>query len=190
MLKKLNIGFIKKKIKATESIKKNSYQQEPQFSLRLYRGVDDCKMWNFRKVLETGDLRYLYKLEDYYELPKQYPELKVWEDLFWEYIEKKGLDHNFKMRIELKARIAILEYEQIFEGKKKDAIIEFSKLKLQELNNQFTKGSDFKNDAVLTKFIGVHVNPKTHTVADYIGFEKLLNEANEQARKQNDSNKN
>ena len=55
-------------------------------------------MWNFREVIKTGDSRYLFKLDDYYTLPDQTIESNVFDDIFWEYIEVKGLDQNFKLR--------------------------------------------------------------------------------------------
>lgn len=140
-------------------------------------------MWNFRQVINTGDTRYLYILKDYYELPKEYPDQIKWYDIFWDYIDKKGIEYNFKLRIELQTKLAILENEQIFEDKKNNVKIEMTKLKLETLAKEVQKGSDIENDAILSKYLGFQVNPKTTTVSQYIGYEKLLISANEASKK-------
>lgn len=34
-----------------------------------YKSIDFCPCWNYGMVLETGDIRYILKLEDYEDLP-------------------------------------------------------------------------------------------------------------------------
>ena len=139
-------------------------------------------MWNFRKVISTGDTRYLFILDNYFKLPEEYPNPELWEDLFWEYIDKKGIDFNFKLRLELKAKLAILQSEELCEGKKNGVQIMLTERKLDELNKSVKKGNDIENDAVLSKYLGFLIDPKKTTVLQYIGFEKLLKESNEKAK--------
>lgn len=145
-------------------------------------------MWNFRKIIETADTRYLYVLESDYQ-SKIYPDANKWHDLFWDYLKAKGIDFKFKLRLELKAKLAILENEETFEGKKNNVKIEMTKLKLESLSKDIVKSSDLENDAILSKFIGFQINPKTTTVSQYIGYEKLLNTANEASKNNGRDNK-
>ncbi len=159
-------------------IKGSSSQKEAISSLELFRSIEDLPMWNFRKVISEGDTRFLYKRENYFDLPKEYPEYEKWENIFWQYVDAKGIDYNFKLRLELKAKLAILENEAICEGKKNGVKIMLVKERLKDLQNKVKKSTDLENDAILSKFIGFMINPRTTMVSQYIGFEKLLIEAN------------
>jgi hypothetical protein len=145
-------------------------------------------MWNFRKVINKGDTRYLYKLQDYDKLPEFYIPSEDWDNIFWEYVEAKGIDYNFKLRLEIQAKIAILESEKVFEGKPNHTKIEIEKLKLKDLQKKVKKNTDLENDAILGKFMGFPINPKITTVSQYIGFENLLKEYTKQDPK-NGSNR-
>ena len=170
----------------TESV---SSLKEVINNYELYRSIEDLPMWNFRKIISEGDTRYLYKLKDYFKLPKKYPDYIKWDDIFWEYIEAKGIEFNFKLRLELKAKLAILENEEIFEGKKNGVKIMMVNERLKSLQKDTKKNTDLENDAVLSKYLGFLINPKTTTVSQYIGFEKLLIESSKEAKKNNGSNK-
>jgi len=58
--------------------------------MKYFRTIEDLPIWNFEKVSETGDIRYILKLEDYFELPEEgfNPDtlvdvfIKVSDDLF------------------------------------------------------------------------------------------------------------
>ena len=39
--------------------------------MKYYKTIEDLPIWNFEKVSETGDIRYILKLEDYFELPEE-----------------------------------------------------------------------------------------------------------------------
>ena len=188
MLKKWNIGFIKKWIRATDVIDQSSFQKKAPSSLKLFQGIDDLWMWNFRKIIETGDTRYLYVLENDYK-SKKYPDADKWNDLFWKYLDAKGVDYKFRLRLQLKAKLAILENEELFEGKKNNVKIGMTKLKLESLSKDIVKSSDLENDAVLSKFIGFQINPKVTTVSQYIGYEKLLIKHNEAIKNNGRNNK-
>lgn len=182
ILKKLSTLFIRKKIKRTRITEANLSQSEHQSNLLLYRSINEMPMYNFRQIINTGDTRYLYKLENYYDLPQEYPDPEKWDDIFWEYIEAKGLDQKFRLRLELKAKLVVLENEQIFQGKKNQTKISIVQLKLDELKKGAIKSNDLENDAILSKYLGFVINPMTTTVSQYIGFEKLLKESNKNGK--------
>lgn len=185
MQRKWNTGFFRRLMVRMGIIKKSSYPKIAPSSFTLYRSIEDLPMWNFRKVISTGDIRYLYILEYYKDLPKEHPKYEKWDDIFWEYIEAKGVDNNFKLRLELKAKLAILENEEICKGKKNGVKIMMVNEKLKSLQNNTKKNTDLGNDAVLSKYLGFLINPKTTTVSQYIGFEQLLTESNKNVSSNN-----
>ena len=176
--------FTRKKTKVTDIAKEDLNQTEAKSLLEHYQTVEDLPMWNFRQILETGDIKYLYKLDNYTKLPEKDLDFKIWDNIFWDYIDKKGIDYNFKLRIELKAKLAILENEQVYKDKNNYTKIELTKQKLRDLQTNTKKNADLENDAILSKFMGFAMQPRKHTVSQYIGFEKLLIQSN----KKDDSN--
>ena len=44
--------------------------------MKFYRTIEELPIWNYNKVSESGDVRYLLKLEDYFELPDKGFKLK------------------------------------------------------------------------------------------------------------------
>lgn len=37
--------------------------------MKFYRTIEELPIWNFDKINEQGDVRYMLKLDDYFELP-------------------------------------------------------------------------------------------------------------------------
>jgi len=38
--------------------------------MKFYRTIEELPIWNFDKINEQGDVRYMLKLDDYFELPE------------------------------------------------------------------------------------------------------------------------
>jgi hypothetical protein len=55
--------------------------------LRVYKSIDTLPMWNYIKVVETGELRYLYVLDYYDELPPQNVDESIWEGICFQYFD-------------------------------------------------------------------------------------------------------
>jgi len=63
---------------------------------KYYKSIDFLPLFNFFKVIETGDYRYLLKLKDYEILPKTKHDLKlVWLDIQAQY--SKADDSNYQI---------------------------------------------------------------------------------------------
>lgn len=73
-----------------------------------YKSLESVYMYNYYKVEETGDLRYLYKLDDYDDLPELETEhlKEVWESMQME-AQQIAVDNNPRLRniFELQAKI-------------------------------------------------------------------------------------
>lgn len=108
-------------------------------SYKPYPSIEVCPIWNFNKVTETGDPRYLFVMDDYYSLPEfTKPQKKkaheLWDKLFDEYLKSFGLsEHSFKI-LQWEVKIAKLKYEMIVEsdwGMSAAIKIEESKMRTQ-----------------------------------------------------------
>ncbi|MDX5586492.1 MAG: hypothetical protein QNK20_16520 [Aureibaculum sp.] len=59
--------------------------------LQPYRSIETLPIWNFKKVLELGELKYLLKLDDYGNLPEYDKDLQeVWEAIYYEWLDEFG----------------------------------------------------------------------------------------------------
>lgn len=77
--------FLVKRVKNILSRKKQPIQAKPTYL--YYRNIDSCPWWNFAKVIETDDQRYLIKLELYDELPENKPDENIWAEIMMQYFE-------------------------------------------------------------------------------------------------------
>lgn len=87
-------------------------------SLKCYKSIEVCPIYNFNKVTETGDACYLYILEDYYDLPKFTKKQKefaisLWEKLFDEYLKTFGLSEHAMKIFMWERKIALLKCKMI-----------------------------------------------------------------------------
>ena len=64
--------------------------------MKFYRTIEELPIWNYNKVSESGDVRYLLRLDDYFELPDKGFELKelaqTFVDIADELFERFGVD--------------------------------------------------------------------------------------------------
>lgn len=90
-------------------------------SYKPYQSIEVCPIWNFNKVTETGDPRYLYVFDDYYSLPEfTKPQKKkaneLWDKLFDEYLKSFGLsEHSLKI-LQWEIKILKLKCQMIEES--------------------------------------------------------------------------
>ncbi len=56
-------------------------------SHKIYKSIDSLPVWNFAKVMDTNDLRYLLILDYYDDLPEFNVEPIIWEQIILEFAE-------------------------------------------------------------------------------------------------------
>ena len=71
-------------------------------------------VWNWNKIHETGDLKYLIKSDNHKDIASQNNEemASLWMDLYQQYIDEFGVNDNFKRYMQKKQQLAakIAEY--------------------------------------------------------------------------------
>jgi hypothetical protein len=115
-----------------------------------YENIEDCPIWNFSKVGETGDLRYLLKLEQYNVLPKiDTAKLSiVYEQIINTIIAKFGISESlFTKGIEEKA-LLILKLKYLAGEKHLWAIIKIKEKQFEEKQTD-KKAVDFTEQVVI-----------------------------------------
>ena len=163
-----SLRFIRK-TKNTTFAKSDISQKGVQSNILHYESIMDCPIWNYNQAIEKGDSRYLYILPNYNKLPDKKLD-NVLDRMWWEYLDEKGIDSNFKLAYDLKIRIAELEFQQAC-GINKTVQITLAK---QDLESLFKgkRQSLSEQIAILSKYQGYQLNPKTVTVYEFLGIEK------------------
>jgi len=147
--------------------------------LKTYSEIDALPLFNYSKVSENNDLRYLLVLSDYFELPeiseKEYKELfEVWERINDEVIDFNGVNAEYKAILRMQKSIALLKVEMIITGDK--SIENIIKLKEIELLNMYPKqkATIEENIIVLEIQLKMQIDSKVCTVKKYYSYIKYL----------------
>lgn len=169
--KQVKSTLFTRKMKSTISANSDMSQKDAQSNISHYNSITDCPIWNYNQAIEKNDSRYLYMLYDYSKLPEKKIN-EVLDRLFWEYMDEKGYDEQFKLAYDLKIRIADLEFQQAC-GVDKTIQITIAKQDLEGLYKG-KKQRLSEQLAILSKFMGYQLDPKKITVYDFLGIEKMF----------------
>ena len=87
-------------------------------SYKYYKSIEVCPIWNFNKVMETGNPLFVYQLEDYFDLPKFTKPQKekaviYWDQLFDQYLGRFGLSEYSQRILKAEVKIAKLKVKML-----------------------------------------------------------------------------
>jgi hypothetical protein len=93
-------------------------QKSKQKSLNYYKSIEVYPIWNFNKVMETGNPIYVYMLSDYFDLPKLSKKqmsnaVKYWDELFDQYLKRFGLSESSYRIIKTEISIAKMKAKMV-----------------------------------------------------------------------------
>ena len=155
-------------------------------------------VWNWNKIHETGELKYLIKPSFIQSLVRQHPNYKVmpdknneetaalWIDLYQQYIDEFGVNDNYKRYMQKKQQLNAKINEYIQSGDK----FKLNKINILEID---IKGMVDEKEpqkfgevvAGVEKFFGFQIDPKVLTVEKYYNYLKYI-ESNVRAHGQAD----
>jgi len=143
--------------------------------MKLYKEIDDLPLYNYSKILDTGDLRYLIVDSDAYNLievteDEQKELFKVWESICDQITDFVGISENMKQVLKLERTIAYLRIEMITKGDKSiETIINIKELELNQLKPKNKKSID-ESVVLLEVFLKMPINMKLTSVKRYYGY--------------------
>lgn len=148
---------------------------------KVFRDIDEMPIYNWNKIHETGDLKYLIKdgfKAESYEIRFL---LKRWKKLYEQYVNRFGFSDDFLSILELEKNIALLKIEKAERGDENiQTFIEIDEIKLQkkkaELNS--VKSDFFDIKAGVESSLGFHIDPKKCTVVEFYSYIKTLKKKN------------
>lgn len=138
--------------------------------MKYYTSITNLPIYNFDVLCKTGDFNYLLK-DGSDKLPADLDEVKLWSDIYNEFLEEFGLSKNFKKYLKLRAKATRLYKEALVDGKTHK--ITFAKLAdLQAVDAiKSVEGGDLsKTSAALSKYYGFRINPMEVTVKEYYSY--------------------
>ena len=148
-------------------------------SQRYYRSIENLPQWNFQKVLQTGDLRFILVLDDYFEIEsvkvnKSIDLNTIWEKIFDEYIKEFGLSDSYMRVMRDRRRIALLKCDMIIRGDYGlEAAIRIQEKKLDDEGNK-TEISFEETVAHVEKYRGMAIDVTKVSVKRFNTYLKMM----------------
>lgn len=128
---------------------------------KIWDSIEEMPVYNWVKILETGDLKYLYKEEEG-KVTKRLQD--IWLDLQQQYIDEFDFDEKFKARMRIVADIATYNCEFVLTGDRmlKNYIL-MSQKDLENLDKEKAH-SFYEVLDYVEKYKGYQIDPKKITV--------------------------
>ncbi len=150
-----------------------------------YDSIENLPMWNYNKIMQTGDLRHLIKKKRFFRVDLN----PIWENILQEDMDFVGVNENVKQIIKRKKELA-LKICKYLENHKTILLNEINILENQiaslEKNN---KESEQINFAIvcghLSKYFGYKIDEKNTTLKEYRSCCKVIEEEQKQIEKLN-----
>lgn len=144
-------------------------------------------VWNWNKIHETGELKYLIKPSFIQSLVRQHPNYKVmpdqnneetaalWMDLYQQYIDEFGVNDNFKRYMQKKQQLAAKIAEYIASGDKfKLNKINILEIDIKGMVDEKEPQKFYDVIATLDEFFNRDIDPKVLTVQKYYSYIKRI----------------
>ena len=147
--------------------------------MKYYNTIDTLPIFNYSKISEFEDLRYLIIQPDYFELPKitekETAELfKAWEHINDEIIDYVGISEDYKSILRIKKAIALMKVELITTGDKSlETLIE---LKQIELKNSYPQKKNELDESIIyiESVLKIPIDVMTCSVKKYFSYIKFI----------------
>lgn len=127
--------------------------------------IEEMPVWNWHKIIETGDLSYLFKRE---KDVKFSPKLaSIWIDLQQQHMNEFGIDNALISRIKTMRKLVNLNLK-FYETRDRSLLnlIKIEESRLDETNNgiktRFYKVLDY-----VSSYKGFRINAKEYTVIEW-----------------------
>ncbi len=147
--------------------------------MKYYNTIDTLPVFNYGKISELEDLRYLIIQSDYFELPKitekETAELfNVWENINDEIINYVGISEDYKSILRIKKAIALMKVDMITTGDKSlETLIE---LKQIELKNSYPQAKQELDESIIyiESVLKIPIDVMKCSVKKYFSYIKFI----------------
>jgi len=159
---------------------------ESNITQQIYNSIDDLPLWNFKKISETKDLKYLLKDENANAKPDEFE--KAWSRISEELNQVNGVSDQVQKWVLLRSDLERLYIDYIL-SKDQSIITEINikKRQLERMEKQFeSEGGNFDEQiASVELFFKFHIDEKNTTVKRFFNYIKLMKKQADHGRRQN-----
>ena len=149
------------------------------FPVKFYDSIENIPMWNYWKIEETSDLKYL-AIGKNYDKQFFYHNLKAadaWTKVNGSYLDVFGVSDHYKDILMLKRDIALNEYA--WERNREPIARVYAREAKKELE-AIQKGDNTRADMneqifIIEKEMGFEVDPKVMTIKRFYSYIKGIN---------------
>jgi DNA primase large subunit len=145
--------------------------------LEHYKSVSDLPIYNWFKIHETNDLKWLLITPTKVGLRRRKALQEAFSKLYDEFIDTFGVSDDLKKITELRRDIRVLEIDMYLENDpSRETFIDIKKAEIQSIieSNAKAKVSDVK--AYVEKYMGFHLDERVTTVKDYYSYIKIMSD--------------
>lgn len=152
----------------------------------LYDSIETMPIYNWFKINETNDLRWVLKDFNAQIGINAKALLNAWNKIFDEFIEVFGIPDKLREIMEMKRDIMILESQVALKGDRtRLPFIEIKRDALEKLLKSEKKGVINQAKIYVEKFMGFRLNEKETSVKEFYGYVNALNEHTKRNGRQN-----
>jgi hypothetical protein len=147
------------------------YLSSKYFQKRYYQSVEELPVWNWWKIHETRDLKYLLKQNKKLTLHAD----AIFDKIYSEFISIFGVGENYKQYLEKLKEIAIAEIDMVlYKDPSMETFIDIMKVELEEIKNANSGGTYMDTAIAVEKSMGFKLNTKEISVKEYYSYIKSL----------------
>jgi len=159
--------------------------------IEIYKNIDEMPIWNFKKILESGDLSYMLstgvlKQKVRKKTAKALDE--AWISVYNQYLQTFGLNKLYIQILEQEEKIAFLKIQMWTRGKKGlSAIIKAEEKRLADMiiPNKGNKQSFEQDLVVIQKHNGFLIEAKQTSVRMFYTYVKTMEKEADEIRMRN-----
>jgi len=148
----------------------------------MYDSIDNMPIYNWFKVNETNDLRWISKVPDANISWHRKKLSASWEKIFSEFIDTFGIPEKLKEIMELRRDIFVLKGQLALTGDRTlQLFVDIENEKLEKLLSRERGSKSFQIKTYVEKFLGFKLNEKETTVREFYNYVNALNDQSEKS---------
>jgi hypothetical protein len=144
---------------------------------KYFQKYELIPVWNFFKIIETQDLRYLLILDDYNELPKIDVDIQIWLNIYYEHLDNFGEPEEV-VDARNKNNQYWIKYWKFVETKNRKLITELEIAKKRLIKDKKIEKFDFERQvAILETHFKINFDLNKMSAKRYFTYLKLYQDA-------------
>ena len=138
---------------------------------KYYQSIDELPMWNWVRIYEQKDYRYLLKKGKKVDRYADIIYLKMQDEL----VDQHGVGDLFLKILRMKIKISLMQADQVLSGDRTSEIkVKILEDKIKEMEVGFKDVNIFGSVVSLEKAMGFKMDIKTLTVGEFYKYAKFV----------------